>query len=478
LIRKAETAADQWGDMSKVMGVGMQRALLSFMPLIGEFSRIITDPEFVEAMDGFGQNMASGLQKAMPYIRAVLGGVASAVDTFTSLPGWLQTSGIMGAILFGKIRVLMIGAVLVNEVIKKVTDGVDLLRRAGELADDIAAELGVDTRGDRLRVDTSGLRSAARNMSALGDELASFAPATAQATHQVAAMTSGLADQNEQLERLIASYRQGTEAIEATREEIELINEAKQQDIDLSTQQGQAWLEAARRNRQLSAALGTVEQLYSQTRTGAELYANELEMLNSLLRNGMISQDLYNRALDQARERFEAVDPAARAAKDAADLFAQTSFTTLSDMIQRGDDAIDVIGRLASTIADAALQAALLGQGPLASMFGTAGSGGALGGIFGGLFEALPGFRRGGSFEVRGIGGPDSQVTAMRTTPGEIVHVERKDERRGSSREDGEAPVSVGPVIIQTPNPESFRRSRGQVAVDLSRAVDAARRFR
>ena len=31
-------------------------------------------------------------------------------------------------------------------------------------------------------------------------------------------MTSGLAYQNEQLERLIASYRQGTEAIEATRE--------------------------------------------------------------------------------------------------------------------------------------------------------------------------------------------------------------------------------------------------------------------
>src|SRR5690606_238638 len=63
LIRKAETAADQWGDMSQVMGVGMQRALLSFMPLIGEFSQIITDPEFLEAMDGFGQNMASGLQK-------------------------------------------------------------------------------------------------------------------------------------------------------------------------------------------------------------------------------------------------------------------------------------------------------------------------------------------------------------------------------------------------------------------------------
>ena len=79
---------------------------------------------------------------------------------------------------------------------------------------------------------------------------------------------------------------------------------------------------------------------------------------------------------------------------------------------------------LIARLIEAALRAALLGQGPLAGP-------GASGGLFGSLFPnfgarplnllaGLPGAQHGGMMTVpRGSGGPDSRLIAMKATPGE-----------------------------------------------------------
>ena len=160
LLTGAEKAADQLADIEKVIGVGMHRAMLSFMPLIKAFAKIVTNRAFVEALDGFGKGMADGLERAMPHIRAVLSGIASAYETFSSLPAWMQTSGILGAIMFGKIRAILLASVVINEVVKKLTDGVDLLRQAGQIAEQLAKELGIETAGAGTTIDTVPMRAA------------------------------------------------------------------------------------------------------------------------------------------------------------------------------------------------------------------------------------------------------------------------------------------------------------------------------
>lgn|GEM_PF-3968481 len=62
-----------------------------------------------------------------------------------------------------------------------------------------------------------------------------------------------------------------------------------------------------------------------------------------------------------------------------------------SDVISGGKNASDALMNLTKRLADAAIQAALLGQGPLASLFGMQGQNGAPGGLFGALFGGFGG---------------------------------------------------------------------------------------
>lgn len=88
-------------------------------------------------------------------------------------------------------------------------------------------------------------------------------------------------------------------------------------------------------------------------------------------------------AVDQAAEKQ-------RAAADAGAYLAETvagSFAALVPALDTGNAALD---RFLGSLTDAALQATLLGSGPLAGLFGTAtavgGAGGILGALFGGIF--------------------------------------------------------------------------------------------
>lgn len=83
---------------------------------------------------------------------------------------------------------------------------------------------------------------------------------------------------------------------------------------------------------------------------------------------------------------------------------AQTFSSAIADWAINGTKAKDVFASLAKSIANMALQATLMGQGPLAGLFGTksADGGNSLGGLFGSLVGGLgsfklPGFAAGGT---------------------------------------------------------------------------------
>ncbi|WP_280102469.1 phage tail tape measure protein [Sinorhizobium fredii] len=88
----------------------------------------------------------------------------------------------------------------------------------------------------------------------------------------------------------------------------------------------------------------------------------------------------------------------------------------------------DLLGSLSETWMNQAFQA-LLGGGGIAGN-----SGGFLGTLFGG-FGSLLGFANGGSFQVGGAGGIDSQLVAFRASPDETVSITKPGQEGGGRRE-------------------------------------------
>jgi hypothetical protein len=125
--------------------------------------------------------------------------------------------------------------------------------------------------------------------------------------------------------------------------------------------------------------------------------------------------DGYKQAIDKVKDAQEQ-------AKESAQFFGNIAFDALDSIIVNGDDAADVMRRLTSALASAALQAALLGQGPLANLFGGAapdgGVGGLLGSLLGGSF-ANGGIVPGGKFAVVGEEGPE--LLAPSTAPRRVI---------------------------------------------------------
>lgn len=96
----------------------------------------------------------------------------------------------------------------------------------------------------------------------------------------------------------------------------------------------------------------------------------------------------------------------------------------LSDIVSGGKNAEEAIMNLTKRLADMALQAALLGQGPLAGLFGTAGTNGGVGGLIGALFKGFTTGKASGGLVKPGMPytvGETGRETFIPTTPGRIV---------------------------------------------------------
>ncbi|WP_205041994.1 hypothetical protein [Rhodoligotrophos defluvii] len=189
--------------------------------------------------------------------------------------------------------------------------------------------------------------------------------------------------------------------------------------------------------------------------------------------------------IEQQRQAMMDARLAQEAFNDSMRYLGEIGVDTFASLVSGTESFSDAIRNLAQELGLAALKAALLGEGPLAGLFGTAQSGGSLGGILnafsrgqtGGPTNIVPtGFARGGSFEVGGAGGIDSQLVVFKATPGELVTV---DDRRGPEAGDQPGRVVAAPRItfnVMANDAESFRRSESQIAAMLTRAVARGQR--
>lgn len=113
----------------------------------------------------------------------------------------------------------------------------------------------------------------------------------------------------------------------------------------------------------------------------------------------------------------------------------------------------------------------------------SAGKGGGLGSIFGGGGKSagkpkVPGFARGGSGVVGGVGGTDSKLVMFRATPGESVDIQtpsqQRETARGSAGRSGDVIVNFN--FLGGSDAQSIRRARGEIAADIGRVVRQAQR--
>lgn len=145
----------------------------------------------------------------------------------------------------------------------------------------------------------------------------------------------------------------------------------------------------------------------------------ELRLVNATDAERAVSNNLRAAgatATETERQRIEALttayysqSEAIEKARQAQEYFADAAYSAIDGLLVQGDSLQDVFANLAKSIAQAALQAALLGQGPLAGILGLGGKGGGIGGIIGALLGG--GFAAGG---YTGAGG--------RNQPAGVVH--------------------------------------------------------
>lgn len=175
-----------------------------------------------------------------------------------------------------------------------------------------------------------------------------------------------------------------------------------------------------------------------------------IELRDTLANATGKQREEIERLIEETERERAALD----AGQDAADFFGRSIYDALSSLKSGGRDAADVAHDLADALASAALQAALLGQGPLAGMFGLQEGGGLLGSLFSGFF-ARGGLIPNGTFGIVGEKGPEPVIGTSR---GAMVLPNSVLSSGGGGRGDGDG---VQVIINKAPPDTSVREERG-----------------
>lgn len=121
-----------------------------------------------------------------------------------------------------------------------------------------------------------------------------------------------------------------------------------------------------------------------------------IELTPALIRDNERLAEAYALAAERVREAQTQQEQLMSLQREFGDL----AMSGISGLIDGTKSLNDVLADTAKRLADLALRAVLLGDGPLAGLFGTAGSNGSMGGLIGGLFKAI------GFGGARASGGP------------------------------------------------------------------------
>ncbi|RVG95999.1 D-alanyl-D-alanine carboxypeptidase family protein [Sinorhizobium meliloti] len=166
-----------------------------------------------------------------------------------------------------------------------------------------------------------------------------------------------------------------------------------------ATQQADAYSQITASAREYTAAQGTERQALGMTAQQAQALRYEQEMLNEAQRAGIAltpqqRQEIANLAqgMAAAEGSVEGLRLKQDEARETARFFGQSMTDALTGIISGTMSAEEALQQLLQTMLKATLQALLMGEGPLANMFGGGKKGDKEGGVgFGGLFGSLLG---------------------------------------------------------------------------------------
>lgn len=275
---------------------------------------------------------------------------------------------------------------------------------------------------------------------------------------------------------LIKWFKKGTESVE---EYNQVLEETKK--ISVIAIPKQSMEDLSKHNELQSEA----KRIFEQTRTPLEKYNAEMEKLNKLMKQGLIDQDTYNRAMDQNKEQLE------KLGDDSEDVFSKISEhskDTANNLIDNFSDSIFGVGGKVKDLGEIfgdffkQLQADILKMTLKQGLFGSDGSGGLLGSLFGGsgtsggaglgsMFEgffAKGGTARPGKAHIVGDGGEPELF--IPNSIGNIIPFSKLEAAGASSSN------IVVNMNIQTPDIASFNYSISQIAADMARQISRSRR--
>jgi hypothetical protein len=210
-----------------------------------------------------------------------------------------------------------------------------------------------------------------------------------------------------------------------------------------------------------TAALKDAEKVYTQTRTAAEQYAQEMAELNILLRQGAIDQDTYNRAAAQAKEKSDQMS------KEAQQLGKDIG-TTIAQAALFGRSWSDAFRAIAIQLAELILKMTLF-KGLTST---SSGGGGFWSSLLGGLGGGLPKLASGGPVDgshayLVGENGPEIFA------PGASGRIIPNNMLSGTSRTEN----TVNEFHFHgVTDADSFRKSQSQIAGEMLAVMSRAQR--
>ncbi len=176
---------------------------------------------------------------------------------------------------------------------------------------------------------------------------------------------------------------------------------------------------------------------------------------------------------EEVRASKERLYQAQKDLNEAQKYFGNAAVDALEDLIINGAKAEDVMKRLVASLAKAALQAALLGEGPLAGLFGTKGASGSIGGLFGLLFGGGVKAATGGYISGPGTGRSDS-IPARLSNGEYVINARATKQNRAllDAINSGKVPAFAdGGLVGRAPSIPAMSRASGGTQIVVNNTV-------
>jgi LAS superfamily LD-carboxypeptidase LdcB len=177
------------------------------------------------------------------------------------------------------------------------------------------------------------------------------------------------------------------------------------------TEQAEAYRQIISEANQFTAEQRTEQQALTMTKQAAAAYRYEQQMLAEAQRQGIPLSSQQRQEITQLAQGMATAEAATQQyamtqeqAQQVSDFFASTAADALTGLITGTTTAEQALQQLIASLAQAVLQAALLGEGPLAGLMGGGGKSAAGGGgLLGSLFSAIIGAKDGGFITPKGV---------------------------------------------------------------------------